>query len=69
MSAATDLLGRSEEDARVLVIGADLLSEHGENPEYDRAIVEMATRLLGLDSDSYGDVLAAMRILNPEVPA
>lgn len=29
----------------------DLKSEEGENPEYDRALVELASRVLGVDAD------------------
>lgn len=32
----------------VLAAAAGLISEDGENPEYDRAIVEMTSELLGL---------------------
>jgi len=49
----------------LLTVAADLLSEHGENPEYDRAIVELTTRLLGHDSDWYDDVRVSLRALNP----
>lgn len=49
----------------LLVTAADLLSEHGENAEYDRAIVELTTRLLGFDDDWRDDVRATLRSLNP----
>lgn len=42
----------------VLTEAADLLSEDGENAEYDRAIVELATRLLGLSHDQHHEFVA-----------
>ena len=44
----------------VLMTAADLLSEQGENPEYDRAIVEMASALFGAGPD---DSILMTRIL------
>jgi len=44
---------------------ASLLSEHGENPEYDRAIVELTTRLLGGTDENRGRVAAQLRLINP----
>ncbi len=44
----------------VLMNGADLLSDEGENPEYDRAIVELTGNLLGAGPD---DRLLMARIL------
>lgn len=35
----------------VIDVAADLLSEDGENLEYDRAVCEMTCRLLGLPTD------------------
>lgn len=49
----------------VLTVGQDLVSEDRENPEYDRAIVEMTTRLLGLSHDFGDDVAGAMRPVEP----
>lgn len=50
----------------LLVTAADLLSEHGENPEYDRAIVELTCRLLGHPDDEWkDDVRTTLRALNP----
>lgn len=46
---------------RLLHEAADLLSEQGENHEYDRAIVELTTRLLGLSHDDHNDIEAALR--------
>lgn len=37
---------------KVLKMAADLLSEEGENSEYDRAIVEMTSNLLGFESEN-----------------
>ena len=45
---------------RVLIEAGDLLSEHGENPEYDRAIVELTTRLLGRSHDEHTVVHTAI---------
>lgn len=45
---------------RVLGVASDLVSEDGENPEYDRAIVELTMDLLGLDKDLHG---ATIRLL------
>lgn len=42
----------------VLMNAADLLSDEGENPEYDRAIVELTTSLIGTD-----DSILVARIL------
>lgn len=36
---------------QVIQAGADLLSEDGENTEYDRAIVELVGTVLGVSSD------------------
>jgi hypothetical protein len=44
----------------ILAEARGLVSEHGENPEYDRAIVELVTRLFGL-SHTFHD--AGMRAL------
>jgi hypothetical protein len=43
---------------------ADLLSEDGENPEYDRAIVELTMRLAKIDSDHRDKVAACLRSLH-----
>lgn len=39
---------------------SDLVSEEGENPEYDRALVEMTCRLLDLDTDEHRHTVAAL---------
>ena len=50
-----------EEIDHIMRTGASLLSEAGDT-EYDRAIVEMACRLIGVDVDDYrGLVRASMR--------
>lgn len=40
---------------------ANLLSEHGENPEYDRAIAELVCDLTGRTMDEKHDVLTELR--------
>lgn len=43
---------------------ADLMSESGENPEYDRAIVELTSGVLGLwpeHRDALANILRAIR--------
>jgi hypothetical protein len=40
---------------------AGLMSEHGENPEYDRACVEIACDLLGMAHDDRDAVEALLR--------
>jgi hypothetical protein len=47
----------------VLSEAADLLSEDDGNPEYDRAIIELATRLLGLSHDQHAWVAQVLRVL------
>lgn len=42
----------------VLNAASDLVSEEGENPEYDRALVEMSCRMLGLSTDENRTTLA-----------
>jgi hypothetical protein len=47
---------------RLYAEAAGLLSEDGENAEYDRAIVELVTRLTpGLSHDHHDAVLAAIK--------
>lgn len=41
---------------RLLDCAADLLSVDGENPEYDRALVELTGDLLGYTADEYPQV-------------
>ncbi len=40
---------------------ADLLSESGENPEYDRAILELTTILLGLPEEARPHVATTLQ--------
>lgn len=47
--------------ARCIEVGASLISEDGENPEYDRAIAEFTIDVCGLTMDHKDDVLAAMK--------
>jgi hypothetical protein len=46
---------------RLLTEAADLLSDEGENAEYDRAIVELVTRTLGWSHDDHAAVLTLIR--------
>jgi hypothetical protein len=48
---------------RVVQVAADLMSEDGENPEYDRACVEIVRDLLGMDweDDTRSVIEAALR--------
>ena len=46
---------------RLLSVVADLMSEHGENPEYDRACVEIVCTMLGVSTDARDDVAALLR--------
>ena len=45
---------------------ADLLSEGGENPEYDRAIAELTSRALGYSDSSIPDVARLLRTLKED---
>lgn len=47
----------------LLHAGAHLMSCEGENPEYDRAILELTAALLGLTSDHYEVVEIALKSL------
>lgn len=42
----------------------DLKSEDGENNEYDRALVELSMRCLGLTNDCYKDVATLIGVPN-----
>ena len=46
-----------------ILSGADLMSESGENPEYDRAIVELVSDSLGLSSDDHETVHTILKAL------
>lgn len=41
-----------ETENAILAAARDLRSDEGENPEYDRALVELTARFLGVDSDN-----------------
>jgi hypothetical protein len=45
----------------VLIAAASLLSDDGENPEYDRAITELTADILGLDKGDAADILSLVR--------
>jgi hypothetical protein len=49
------------DNARVVAIAANLISEDGENLEYDRAISEMTCELVGLPLDEKESVLCVLR--------
>lgn len=40
-------------ELKIMTIANGLVSEDGENPEYDRAIVEFACELIGLSTDDF----------------
>lgn len=46
---------------QLLNTAADLLSEDGENVEYDRAIVELTSDLLGLTQDDHAGMADLLR--------
>lgn len=48
-------------DMKLITSAALLLSEDGENAEYDRGIVELTTDLLGLPMDHKDHVAATLR--------
>lgn len=49
--------------SQLLNAAADLLSEDAENEEYDRAIVELISTVLGLPTDYRGATEAMLRTL------
>lgn len=51
------------QDAVVMRVAANLLSEDGENSEYDRAIAEMTCDLLGINADDKTWVLRVLRAM------
>lgn len=53
--------------ARLLKIVADFLSEDGENPEYDRACVEIVVDFLGMSMDDRDVAFALLRSLKQQV--
>jgi hypothetical protein len=48
---------------RILAIASDLVSDEGENVEYDRAIVEFTSALIGVNDD---DVAVIARLIGVE---
>ena len=48
---------------QVLRIIANLLSEDGENPEYDRACVEIACAVIGVSTDHRTRMLVLLRLI------
>jgi len=52
----------------VLPKARDLRSDHGENQEYDRALVELTMALLGYDEDGRSEVYALLNIIEPVEP-
>ena len=46
-------------------IAADLMSEHGENAEYDRGMVELLCDLYGIPMDNKDDVMNDLRRHKP----
>ena len=58
----TDQLMIQLTETKLIRIAADLLADpSAPNPEYDRAIGELVTDLLGLSMDDMPDVLQRMR--------
>ena len=51
--------------AKLLLEARDLLSEHGENPEYDRALVELVSRVLGFSEDERPAVELMLGLATP----
>lgn len=47
---------------RLITIVAYLLSEDGDNPEYDRACAEIVTEYLGFPMDAKDEVLHLLRV-------
>lgn len=58
---------KMDSTSRTLLIdhAVDLLSEHGENPHYDRAIVELTARALGLSDEHYDSLAAVLVAIHP----
>lgn len=50
-------------DPNLLAQAKDLKSEDGENPEYDRALVELVSRTSGFTSDDYDTVAREIGIV------
>lgn len=60
---STDLDSRIIRAAAIVREAAGLLSEEGENTEYDRAITELVTFVLGGTGDDKDTVLDALRAI------
>lgn len=50
---------------RIIEQARDLRSEEGENPEYDRALVELTMRTIGLAEDDRAEVEFWLGIIKP----
>jgi hypothetical protein len=48
------------EGERLIDTARDLRSEHGENPEYDRALVELVANALGFGDDEHRPLIERM---------
>ena len=48
----------------LLTEAADLLSEDGENPEYDRGVTELVMRVAKIGDDQYDKVAVTIRSLH-----
>jgi hypothetical protein len=51
--------------AHVIRAASELVSDEGENEEYDRAIVELTCDLLSISTESRDAVLPFLRALRP----
>lgn len=56
-------LNKTVKATDLLESGASLMSVDGENPEYDRAIVEIVCTALGVSTDERDDMEAMLRII------
>jgi len=55
--ACTYAMWRVVSGHRLVIEARGLRSDDGENPEYDRALVELVTRVLGLGHDEHGPIM------------
>lgn len=51
----------------VVDCGAELLSEEGENREYDRAIIEFTCEFLGVNQDGQDEVAELLRSIKEDI--
>lgn len=51
--------------ARLLLEARELRSEHGENVEYDRALVELTARCLDIGQDEMDEAYALVGVIRP----